>query len=59
MRDGALEATSSLGISFKKLVVRPDKGPMRAAEAGKGQGGFQSRQQWLGKRFRCACCRTK
>ena len=49
MRDEALDATSGFGISCKKLVVWPYKGPMRAAEVGKGQGGFQSRQRWLGK----------
>jgi hypothetical protein len=59
MSDGALDATSSFGISCKKLVVWPDKGPVRAAEAGAGYGGFQSRQQWLGKLFRRACGRTK
>jgi hypothetical protein len=36
MSDGALNATRSFGISHKKLVVWPDKGPVHAAEAGAG-----------------------
>jgi hypothetical protein len=48
MRDGALDATSSLVISCKKLVVWPDKGPMRAAEDGEGQGVFNPDNSGLG-----------
>jgi hypothetical protein len=48
MRDGALDATSSFVISCKKLVVWPDKGPMRAAEDGKGQGVFNPDNSGLG-----------